>query len=113
MQLKLVGWVCAAALALTSSMALAQSMPLKGAHKAMNLPCEACHGKAAVKEVPQEEACMKCHQSRKAVQEKTAKLKPNPHFGHDDTVSCFDCHKEHEDSVLICDQCHQFGYKTP
>ena len=68
---------------------------------------------SASAEVPEESACMTCHQSREAVKAKTAKLKPNPHFGHDETVECTACHKEHQQSVLICDECHQWGYKTP
>lgn len=93
--------------------AAAADMPLKGAHKTMNLPCEACHGNIKPREIPEEQACMKCHQSRDAVKALTAKLKPNPHFGHDETVECTACHKEHQESVLLCDECHQFGYKTP
>ena len=104
--------VCAALLVAGNASA-ADAMPLKGAHKAMNLPCEACHGNIKPREVPEESACMTCHQSREAVKAKTAKLKPNPHFGHDETVECTACHKEHQQSVLICDECHQWGYKTP
>lgn len=48
-----------------------------------------------------------------AVKQRTAKLNPNPHYGHDESISCNDCHKQHEPSVLTCDQCHKFGYKTP
>lgn len=103
---------CAAFLAAGNASA-ADTMPLKGAHKAMNLPCEACHGNIKPREVPEESACMTCHQSRDAVKAKTAKLKPNPHYGHDETVECTACHKEHQESVLICDECHQWGYKTP
>lgn len=103
---------CAAFLAAGNASA-ADTMPLKGAHKAMNLPCEACHGNIKPREVPEESTCMTCHQSRDAVKAKTAKLKPNPHYGHDETVECTACHKEHQESVLICDECHQWGYKTP
>ena len=70
---------CAVFLAAGSASA-ADTMPLKGAHKAMNLPCEACHGNIKPREVPEESACMTCHQSRDAVKAKTAKLKPNPHY---------------------------------
>ncbi len=104
---------CAALFAAGSVSAADSAMPLKGAHKAMNLPCEACHGDVKPRETPQESACMTCHQSREAVKAKTAKLKPNPHFGHDETVDCTACHKEHQESVLLCDECHQWGYKTP
>ncbi len=106
--------VAACALFLTAQTAFAAAaMPLKGAHKAMNLACEACHGDVKPREIPEESACMACHQSREAVKEKTAALKPNPHYGHDETVECTACHKEHQESVLLCDECHQFGYKTP
>ena len=105
--------LCAALMAAGSVSAADAGMPLKGAHKAMNLPCEACHGNIKPREVPEESACMTCHQSREAVKAKTAKVKPNPHFGHDETVECMACHKEHQESVLICDECHKWGYKTP
>ena len=105
--------LCMGALAASSAWAAAPTMPLKRAHKAMNLPCEACHGDVKPREVPEEAACMTCHQSRDAVKAKTANLKPNPHYGHDDTVECTACHKEHQESVLICDECHKWGYKTP
>ncbi len=104
--------VCAGSLSTGSALA-ADGMPLKGAHKAMNLPCEACHGNIKPREIPEESTCMACHQSRDAVKQKTAKLKPNPHYGHDETVECTACHKEHQESVLLCDECHQWGYKTP
>lgn len=104
---------CTALFAAGSASAADSAMPLKGAHKAMNLPCEACHGDIKPREVPEESKCMVCHQSREAVKAKTAKLKPNPHYGHDETVECTECHKEHQESVLLCDECHQWGYKTP
>lgn len=108
---------CAAALCVAfmaaGNASAAETMTLKGAHKAMNLPCEACHGNIKPREIPEETACMTCHQSREAVKAKTAKLKPNPHYGHDETVECTACHKEHQQSVLLCDECHQWGYKTP
>lgn len=116
MMIKTLISACAAALCaglMAAGSAQAAEMPLKGAHKAMNLPCEACHGNIKPREVPEESACMVCHQSRDAVKAKTAKLKPNPHYGHDETVECTACHKEHQESVLICDECHKWGYKTP
>ena len=45
--------LCVAFLAAGSATA-AETMPLKGAHKAMNLPCEACHGNIKPREVPEE-----------------------------------------------------------
>ncbi len=92
----------------------AQATPtLRGKHAAMNLACDVCHGQVKPREIPEEEVCLKCHGSRNAIAAKTATRKPNPHYGHDDSVSCMDCHKSHEPSVLTCDQCHQFGFKTP
>lgn len=86
---------------------------LKGSHQKMNIPCDTCHGPERPRQIPEEEACMQCHISRDAVKAKTAHLNPNPHYGHDESISCNDCHKQHEPSVLVCDQCHKFGYKTP
>jgi hypothetical protein len=28
-------------------------------------------------------------------------------------LSCGSCHREHETSILFCDDCHQWGYTTP
>jgi len=104
--------VCFTALGIPESRADI-GMTLKGSHATMKLACASCHGKKQEMESPSEKACLKCHQSRKAIKRKTAKLTPNPHFGHDETVACSTCHKEHEESVLLCDQCHKFKLKTP
>lgn len=86
---------------------------MKDKHKQMGMTCDTCHGQTRPREVPDEAVCLKCHGSRDKVKQLTSKLNPNPHFGHDDSIACNDCHKEHEKSVLTCDQCHKFGYKTP
>ncbi|MCF0252982.1 MAG: cytochrome c3 family protein [Duodenibacillus sp.] len=113
MKRSMIAALCAAAVCAAWAPGAQAAQTLKGMHKQMNLQCSMCHGNAKVREVPDEKACMTCHVSRKAVQDRTAKRKPNPHYGHDETVSCFECHKEHMESALLCDNCHKFEMKTP
>lgn len=103
----------AASLLLVFSSGASAQMTLKGKHKGMNMQCDTCHGQTRPREMPEDAVCLQCHGSRDAVKQRTAKLNPNPHYGHDESISCNDCHKQHEPSVLTCDQCHKFGYKTP
>ncbi len=86
---------------------------VKPHHKEAGISCEDCHGVKTPSKEATEEQCLSCHESRDAVAERTGGDDPNPHFGHDESISCGDCHKEHEDSVLYCDDCHQWGYSTP
>ncbi len=86
---------------------------LHGKHAQMHMQCDTCHGDTRPREVPDEQVCLNCHGSREDVKKLTSKLNPNPHYGHSDSQPCNDCHKQHEPSVLTCDQCHKFGYKTP
>lgn len=99
--------------ALSVSSASQAEMTLKGKHKEMNFACETCHGQTKPREIPDEQVCLNCHGSRDAIKAKTSKLNPNPHYGHDDSIECGACHKQHEDSVLACNQCHKFEYKVP
>lgn len=103
--------VCAAALGVCS--VASADITLRGKHKEMNLTCETCHGQTKPREIPEDTVCLQCHGDREAIKAKTTKLKPNPHYGHDDSIECGACHKQHEPSVLACNQCHKFEYKTP
>lgn len=104
---------CAFVFAILTAANAAQTKTVKPFHKEAGLTCEDCHGTKTPNKVATEENCLSCHESREAVEERTKKDDPNPHFGHDGSIGCNDCHKEHEMSVLYCDQCHQWGYTTP
>ena len=112
MNVRIFQALCVSSLLIFSWNASAQ-VQLHGKHAQMNKQCDTCHGQTRPREVPDESVCLTCHVSRDAVKQKTAGLKPNPHYGHSESQPCGDCHKQHEPSVLTCDQCHKFGYKTP
>lgn len=82
-------------------------------HMQVGVECVDCHETAEPVDGVEEPKCLGCHESRDAVAGLTAKREPNPHFGHEDGVACNSCHREHEMSVLSCDDCHQWGLTTP
>ena len=96
----------------TISISSVAQVELKGKHKDLGMQCDICH-QTKPRTEPDEAVCLRCHGERSAVKQRTAKLNPNPHYGHDEGIECNACHKQHEASVLTCDQCHKFGYKTP
>ncbi|QAR33928.1 cytochrome C [Geovibrio thiophilus] len=77
--------------------------------------CSDCHSTDAPAKAPEEEKCLDCHGSYEALAEQTANPEEeiNPHGSHYGPVPCNDCHKSHGQSVLFCDQCHNFGVKVP
>ncbi|MDR3763064.1 MAG: cytochrome c3 family protein [Acidobacteriota bacterium] len=76
-------------------------------HKAAGFKCEDCHGTAPKDSIDQT-ACLKCHESMKAVAKRTADMDPNPHDNHmSDQASCLDCHHGHRANEVMCSQCHQ------
>ena len=53
-------------------------------------------------------ACMKCHNYQDLAAASAAKkVALNPHDSHAGQLRCTLCHKEHEQSVLYCRQCHK------
>jgi hypothetical protein len=86
---------------------------LKHRHAKFHVPCAACHGPDQSIAVPTQEACFQCHGSYAEVAELTKKSVPNPHHSHMGEVSCDQCHSEHGDSRLSCNQCHVFEMKVP
>ncbi len=97
----------------------ADAMPkVKPHHEKVLTDCGTCHtkenaigGNAFV--VPKDETCIACHGDYKALAKKTEGLdEPNPHSSHHygAGVSCTACHKEHEKSVVLCNDCHEFKY---
>lgn len=94
-------------------LALSHAQELKPHHAKAGLTCISCHGTDDPLDPAEEKQCLVCHQSRDAVAKLTSELTPNPHFGHEDGLACNACHKEHEPSVLYCNQCHSYDYTTP
>ncbi len=82
-------------------------------HKEGGVSCVDCHETDNPLKGAEETACLNCHGSREDITALTEKVDPNPHFGHEDGLTCDSCHREHEDSVLYCDDCHQWGLITP
>lgn len=101
-------------------------------HQDANVGCKDCH-KANLTEMAGEgfkyvtgnfqdpmretklskEICLTCHRSYQVVSAKTEDLEPNPHASpHYEEAECSLCHKSHRDSVLLCDQCHQYDMET-
>ncbi|WP_420237097.1 cytochrome c3 family protein [Telmatobacter bradus] len=78
-------------------------------HIKAGLGCEACHGTG--KKAPVEaDKCLECHESFKAVSERTQDMKPNPHANHlvkMNSVECTDCHHGHKTNEVVCKTCHQ------
>ncbi|WP_425800703.1 cytochrome c3 family protein [Desulfitobacterium sp. Sab5] len=55
------------------------------------------------------EMCLKCH-NYDEVKAKTAFDESNPHDSHNGELECYNCHKMHEPSTVLCSQCHQFSW---
>ncbi|MBM6704457.1 cytochrome c3 family protein [Sutterella massiliensis] len=84
-------------------------------HLGYGLKCETCHKSAGM---PQpgarvsKDTCKSCHDPAELAK-KTAKLDQNPHYNHLGDVNCTECHKGHQPSTLMCNDCHKFNLKTP
>ncbi|WP_420239010.1 cytochrome c3 family protein [Telmatobacter bradus] len=77
-------------------------------HIDSGLECSACHGEGK-KTAVESDKCLECHESFKAVSERTTDMKPNPHANHlvnDDGVECTQCHHGHKANTVVCLRCH-------
>jgi fumarate reductase flavoprotein subunit len=107
----------AATVGLTGLSAQNQSAPLTTAdgkptlakkHIDNGLDCAACHGEGK-KQPVEADKCLECHESFKAVSERTKDMKPNPHTNHlveSDGVECTQCHHGHKATTVVCLRCH-------
>ncbi|MDO5530991.1 cytochrome c3 family protein [Sutterella sp.] len=104
----------AAALALGSAFTSATAADFTADfHVSKGLNCATCHKTAPVEGAKVKKAtCQSCH-SYESLAQKTAKVEPNPHYNHLGDVNCTDCHKGHQKSELMCNQCHQFQLNVP
>ena len=83
-------------------------------HLQRGLTCAQCHGEAAPSKAPSMDHCLNCHGgSYEALARTTADKKPNPHYTHIGDKECAVCHKGHQASVLLCNNCHQFTMRVP
>ncbi len=85
----------------------------KQRHALLGIECAACHGADQAVRLPPMATCFQCHGSYADVAELTKSLIPNPHHSHMGEVPCGECHKEHAESRLSCNQCHVFEMSVP
>jgi len=96
-----------------SPTSLVGKLPSMHAHHLKGVTCAQCHGKGKPEAVGKAQ-CVTCHEL-KALQEKTAQLKPqnpheSPHGYHED---CNLCHRQHAKSENFCITCHAFDFAVP
>lgn len=53
--------------------------------------------------------CLKCHDFEK-VKRQTRFEESNPHESHNDEQECNVCHSMHQESKVMCTQCHSFNW---
>lgn len=85
----------------------------KQRHARHGIQCGDCHGTDPSAQPPTMAKCLQCHGSYKDMAVLTKNLHPNPHDSHRGEVKCRQCHKEHQNSELSCNQCHVFEMKVP
>lgn len=91
-----------------------EATAVKQRHQSMGVNCAGCHGpEQDFSVVPPMDVCLKCHESYDAVAARTADVVPNPHHSHMDEVTCTDCHSEHQEPRVSCNQCHEFQMSVP
>ena len=76
-------------------------------HALEKLSCVDCHGVLIAKEPVSTEQCFICHESYEELAQKTLKHYDAmyPHFSGKE-LECSACHRAHQESVLVCKQCH-------
>lgn len=90
-------------------------------HAAAGVNCEECHIESTSYSRTANDVCLKCHGSYADLAMQTAHLRniknaiQNPHDSHIGDARCTICHKNHDDSVLYCNQCHspKFDMQVP
>ena len=82
-------------------------------HHENKVTCAACHGSSYPEEKASIENCEECHGGYDVQSELTSDVQPNPHDSHLGEIRCTACHKSHQESSLVCNQCHEFELQTP
>lgn len=87
--------------------------PIKSYHKAIQLECKNCHGDMPKEDYEEleDEQCISCHKSKEYLAKRLSfmeKDETSPHNSyHDGTnLSCYECHRSHEESINMCADCH-------
>lgn len=62
------------------------------------------------REFPQE-MCLKCHKTAEVIP-KTNFGEANPHDSHQGVQECNKCHNMHQESKVMCSQCHDFEWMS-
>jgi len=83
-------------------------------HGLKKLDCNACHGGPFPKEGASAGRCASCHGGYDQLGQKSS-IHASALFAHfsEKEVGCNACHKAHQESVLLCNQCHTFDQKVP
>lgn len=106
--MKLNRLIAAAAIVLAGAFCTAQAAPTMAKHMQKGVTCEQCHNSSAPTAAAKSKACMKCHNYQDLAAASAAKkVALNPHDSHAGQLRCTLCHKEREQSVLYCRQCHK------
>ena len=90
------------------------AVPSIDKHAQTGVACARCHTEAPPAKAVSFQKCQSCHGDNEAmgkISEK--KVDPDPHYSHLGAVGCTECHKNHNESVLLCNECHKFDLKTP
>ncbi|MBI3949224.1 MAG: cytochrome c3 family protein [Acidobacteria bacterium] len=92
----------------------ATSSHLDRKHGEQSVICSTCHETAFPEATVKKEKCFTCHGSYEQIAEQ-APIHFSAIYPHFQTgpVECNACHKAHEQSVLVCNQCHNFDYEVP
>jgi hypothetical protein len=98
---------------LSVTLAGAQVTNVMGKHSAKGLNCAVCHQENPPAKAVPSSKCESCHGDNEAMSKVTVSDDPNPHYNHVGNVPCTECHKNHSDSVLMCNECHAFRLVTP
>lgn len=108
------GALLALALSMLGMVAFSQPAKpsLRGRHATEALSCKDCHKTTEPVARPPAEACDRCH-TYAELATATAKVDPNPHQSHQGEVRCTLCHRVHQPSMLVCNECHEFELKVP
>jgi hypothetical protein len=91
----------------------AGSAYLDRAHGEQGMGCPDCHSGYFPDGPASMSACVECHGSYSDLAESTADADPNPHASHLGEIDCGLCHKAHEESDLVCNQCHNYNLVVP
>ncbi|MCD7990135.1 MAG: cytochrome c3 family protein [Klebsiella quasipneumoniae] len=87
---------------------LAVAQPAMFKHQQRGVNCAMCHGSAAPVAPAKAKSCMQCHEYGKLAEASAKKgMALNPHDSHAGQLRCTLCHKEHNQSVLHCRECHK------